>query len=424
MIRSPALLALLILLALPSVAQADMAVGFQDDGTIVDGHGIGREAALDLVQCVEGRWVRIIIQEQDWHKRHSHYREAAAAIKARGCKVMVTPMRWRGLDGNERSGATAAEWERFMSSAVPYLAPYVDAWGSSNEPQLAAFSPHADITCTMGPGVEQKTDVINGRTVIVRYRKVGKGKGKYKRVVRWVKVDKKGTHRRVGNRYVKAAKRAKYMRRVIFKRKTGGGYKRIVRRVPRYATVRVSTPYDFQICMAQARAIAYRRIHDLSARIVRVQDPTALMIVGDLAPAVQSVEFMQTLFAASSRPVDADAVGIHPYAPVPDPTNQYGESAFYITNIEQAVDQVKRWHAAGRITGDQTWITEYGLNRDAPARHWTDALARAEAAGVRVMILYEITVHVDPNWPWNTGIWNADGSPRPAANAVKGWIDR
>lgn len=447
---------LVVLLVAAAPAAARMQVGFQADGPVVGGTGIGRERALDTMRAGGGEWLRVMVREDRWPADAGRYRDAIAAARARGLQVMATLMRWRGRKGTERPGATVREWSAFVSDAVRQLGPYVDAWGSSNEPNHPAFAPHAATSCHVGwgsRGNSHSTRVVDGKQVIVRYRRVQRGRGTHRRVRRYRRA-KHGRyrravrHRRGGRRdvrYVRSKRRTirryrrrdfrvsrrRYDRRVRYRRARTGAQRRRanyvqrVRRIPltRTATIYLSTQFEQRACEQQAWAAAYRPIHDVTARIVRQLDAGAVVIVGDLAPSGGNAAFMEAMFAAAPGPVDADVLGIHAYSPgFGDPRRRRGSGGFWITSIEGTVARTRAWQAQGRLTGGQTWITESGFVPSAPADYWTWALERAAAAGVPVMILYELTQHPLPG-RWDTGLLDAAGAPRPAWHAVTGWMD-
>jgi hypothetical protein len=78
---------------------------------------------------------------------------------------------------------------------------------------------------------------------------------------------------------------------------------------------------------------------------------------------------------------------------------------------------------AGRTPG--AYLTEFGYGsrgfvagtQDYASTGWPRAIKKARSAGVRQLIAYTMTGSDSPTW--DTGLLNADGTPRPAYNAIR-----
>ena len=53
------------------------------------------------------------------------------------------------------------------------------------------------------------------------------------------------------------------------------------------------------------------------------------------------------------------------------------------------------------------------------AQFWPRALRKARESGVRQIIAYTMTGEPNETAPWDTGLLNPDGTPRPAYGALQ-----
>lgn len=169
-----------------------------------------------------------------------------------------------------------------------------------------------------------------------------------------------------------------------------------------------------------------------ASRSIRGIDPSAQIISGGLAPAVDtrgeelSPETFLEGFLASIEPGTIDAIGIHPYSYPASPG-----------------DTSKSWNLFGRLpqiqafaaesTGEfmPLWITEYGaptgtasraVSQPTQERLVSDALGCANQTDwIEVLFLYNLRDRVDgdpEDIEDNFGLFASDGAPKLAATAV------
>jgi len=431
-----ALFALMIGGFAASPAEAQLAVGFQSDDRVIEGD---RETAYDHMQAMGGQWVRIMVRHDRWPQDADRYRAAIESAQARGLHVMATLMSWK-----EDRRATPRSWAAFTREVVLRYGWAVDAWGTANEPNHEFFRVATDTTCRIShipAAAAYGSRVENGVRILTRYRRVKRGTGTHRKVVRYMR-SKRGTYKRVvrPRRVAKVKVRRGTYRRVVRPRRVRyvkvrrGPYKQLVRFLPargrqaryvqrvtkiplsRDSTVWVSTEAARRQCEQQTWAAGYRHVHDAAARMIRVLDPTAKLVVGDLSPNSMNMTFMEAMIHAAPGPIDADVHGVHPYwhlgaEPVP--------GSFHLPNLQQVVEQARAWRRAGQMTGDLTWITEIGFSPQDPPSAVVDVAARAESLGLGVLIQYELYGARDR---WDTGLLDPDGTPRPSWFALRDWL--
>lgn len=407
--------ALALALALAAPAHAGMTLGVQADQVMLSGTDAQRTTMFGQARQLNSGWVRIMLREQLYDGQYWPLVNAMKAAHANGQKVMVSMYRWGG-------GITPVQWQAFLNKAVPQLAPYVDAWGE-NEPNHPKFAPAMQTQCVVGHAAKATTVVVKGGVrLLVSYKRVGRGHGDYGRTTKFRRSKRYAEYKRIGKHFRRVKVGATYRRIVRFARERHGGWSRTTRRVEGTpSTITVSTPYDVKTCTEMASAVAYRRIHDITARMVRAYDPTALVIVGELAPSAANEAFMRAVFAAAPGPVDADVIGLHPYTLLA-PYTRRDHGGLTLDVIERAVARAHEWHRAGLVTGDRVWATEWGYHWTISQAHpdWIPtALRRMQAAGVSVCVLYDFW-HAAGN-SWDTGLMSPTGTPRAVFAPAVGW---
>jgi hypothetical protein len=281
-----------------------------------------------------------------------------------------------------RTHPTGLEWARFTRRVAGRLSPYVDAWSPMNEPQWPSLSPASVTTCAIRAGASNSlvtSTVRDGYRLERHWRKVRRGHGKYLRRVRYKRVKH---HRVKAVSYVRARSRAQ--------RRAANWTARITR-IPlsRNVAVPVSTPWEQSQCESEALGIAYRRVWDATAPVLRDEDPSARLIVGDLSPVDTDTAFMDAFYGDRTPDIRPDILGVHPYHWAA-PTGRCPDGSFMICSIEDAA-------AYARAHGLELWATEWAYQPGAPAAWWTGALDRFDRAGVTVTVLYD-TGGNDDGW--------------------------
>lgn len=419
--RRAAVLTATALMMMAPAAHASLTVGVQSEGQLVAGSDAAAAKTLGLAGQVHAGWVRMMVIDGRYEQQRWAIIRSAKLAHARGMKVMVSMFHWNGPNGEE-GGAGIGQLTTFVNRVVPDLAPYVDAYGW-NEPNHPAFAPRSDTVCTVVPGSKtQQTLVGYGHRVLVRYRHVKRGRGHYTRTVTFVRSRRLPEYKRTSRGWRKTTVGATHKRLVKFHRhrRLIGNYRQIKRRIPIAPhEITVSTPYERNVCQRQASAIEYRRVHDMTARVVRRVDPSALMILGELGPSAGNESFMENVFKAAAGSVDADVIGLHPYTLLAPSTVQ-DHGGMVLPVIERTVRAVRRWHAQGKITGERVWATEYGYHWAVVKAHpsWLPtALTRMRAAGVEVAVLYD---YVHTGGSWDTGVF-AGWTARSTFPGLRTW---
>jgi hypothetical protein len=422
---SVAITALCLIVAAPATAGE---LGVQSDNVIVDGTPQQRALAFARADQLGATWIRVMIRDDKLGT--PGLTAAITGAHAQGFQVIGTLMRWRGLKGGERPGATPAQWANLTRAAVARYGPYVDAWSTGNEPNHPAFAPRRSHRCHLNRETVNAPRVVirHGQIIVRSWQRVRRGDGSHRRVTRYRKTTRKmGTHRRVvrrkrsGRRVVgyRKARRGRYVRVRSYRRaktrraRRRANFNRVVTRSPvqRRDRVRVSELRVERACVAQGRGVAFRPVHDAAARQIRAGDPSALVIVGDLAPSTGNTLFMEAMFAAAPGPVDADVVGAHPYWNAhPHERREY--DSWQLGNIERLVADVRSWHRHGKLTGGVVWATEWGIQRADPGRWAALGVDRMYRAGVGVVVYYELVAHPPWQYRWDTALISYDGTPR------------
>lgn len=386
-------------------------------------------------------WVRITIYQATYRERLPYYEEAINVAREHGSRVLVTLTRWRARDGTEQPGVTPAEWRTFTRQVVSRLGSKVDAWSPMNEPNHPAFAPRVTTTCVLRDSSRSSTSirVVNGQRAAVTFKRSRHGSWQKRRGGRWVKVSRRKfyhlrhrwlrhhrklqrqyrRYRHLRHRWIRHHRhlRHDHLRHYRHLRHRWGRHHRGLRhKFRRYRRLRrkwcrhhrryrrdvvtvdttarsvqtLSTPIAWTECQREALATAYRRVYDAVAPIIRQLDPTATLVLGDVAG--EGYWFMRAVVAANPTPVDADVVGTH-----------------YTANLGRMV----RW-ARGR--GWAVWSTEYGLPFPQPDGTLLEAIRTQRETGAPVTILYGFQ---GPDAWRDQAILNPDGTARHAWYALR-----
>jgi hypothetical protein len=258
------LIALVILLGLAGrsdTADAKTVLGYQSDAALC----ADTTHTLDeIAGPANGRWLRLMVQP-DRPDLQACYLRAVQEAHARRLSVFVTLMRWRGLTGAQKPGVTPPEWATAAAHYARLLGPWVDAWSPLNEPNHRAFV----------PAVQTVTTSTKKLVKVVRFKRARHGK-----------------YRRSHHRYVRAGRRF---------------HGRRYRRIAFWKSNMISVTGAYRHCQAEAAGAAYRRVFDAAAPQISHFDPTAKIVVGDMAPTTDRA-FMNAFYAENPASVRADVL--------------------------------------------------------------------------------------------------------------------
>jgi hypothetical protein len=353
-------LLLIVVLALaltPAGAQARTVLGYQSDTQLCT----DTTHTLDeMAGPANGHWLRLMVQP-DRPDLQDCYLRAVQEAHARRLGVFVTLMRWRGLSGAEKPGVTSQEWATVAAHYARLLGPWVDAWSPLNEPNHRAFVPAVQKLC--------KTQTVTTSTA------------KLVKVIRFKRA-RHGKYRRSHHRYVRADRRF---------------HGRRYRRVAFWKSNLVSVTGAYHHCQAEAAGAAYRRVFDAAVPQIRRYDPSAKIVVGDLAPTTDRA-FMNAFYAQNRAPVRADALGLH-----------YADATW------------KPWYDFARAHGLAVWATEWATRPGSgkPQNGLTAGLTQMSALGAQVTIFYEL--YGRPGAYWNTGLLHAGDIAQPGWDEAQKW---
>jgi hypothetical protein len=170
----------------------------------------------------------------------------------------------------------------------------------------------------------------------------------------------------------------------------------------------------------------YRRLYTAGQRALSRVDPHAELLFGEFSPK-NPVSYARQVLAKGG--LQASGFAWHPYQdtdPLAPGKNAYwGQGQIGNTGrISRELAQMNLKTRAGKTPG--MYMTEFGYGRygnsnvdpAVAARYWPRALKKARDAGVKEIVAYTMTGDQNPSAPWDTGLLNPDGSPRPAYAAV------
>lgn len=351
----------------PAVASARMSIGLQNDDAMVQAGPDATTAYLRRADDLGASWVRLSVMDGLWNGGQADaYVAAARAAHDSGHRVIVSLLAWD-------THPTAQEWAPFAKLVVARLAPYVDAWSPMNEPNQPNMAPATSRPCVPLSGRKLK------RVRVIRYRRVKRHHGHWRRVVR--------------HRHHKRAVRYKHVRH--------GHYRRVVKHVLK-PKGRKATAFDW--CSPRVLGRAYRKVWNWTAPAIHTLDPSATLVTGDLEP-VGGPEFMRA-FLHGRLAIRPDVLAIHPYELGYGPSVHKRDGSWRAHDIEEAHRWARRHHLP-------LWADEWGLWPSANPAEWGAWLDRFQRARVAVTILYDTA----------GGWWDTQMRPDAFA-AVRGWRGR
>jgi hypothetical protein len=174
--------------------------------------------------------------------------------------------------------------------------------------------------------------------------------------------------------------------------------------------------------------ILYARLVRAAYRAVKASDPRAQVLIGELAPSAHPLDFLAALATRPRHPVVADGWAQHPYQFVDVPPWQETYYPGSISRLPAMKDTLAQLARAGLVRTRSgaalpIYLTEFGYPRPGAyygyfseahrAAYTLDAFRLARAAGVRVLVWYQLYTHPGPSQPqlWDTGLMGLDGSP-------------
>lgn len=171
----------------------------------------------------------------------------------------------------------------------------------------------------------------------------------------------------------------------------------------------------------------YRQLFVAGQRQLSSVDPQAQVLFGEFSPK-DPIRYARRVLARGG--LQASGFAWHPYQdtdPLAPGTNPYwGQGQIGNSGrIARQLQQLALHTRAGRTPG--MYMTEFGYGRygnanvdpQVAARFWPRALRKARQAGAREIIAYTMTGEPNAAAPWDTGLLNPDGSPRPAYGALQ-----
>lgn len=174
---------------------------------------------------------------------------------------------------------------------------------------------------------------------------------------------------------------------------------------------------------------AYVRLLRAVSSAIRSEDPGASIVLAGMPRSVVTTpidEYLGELYEIRKFARLFDVVAVHAYA---------GD----VAGLASVVDHTRRLMDRAGDAGKPIWITEFGWASAGPARDTmrvktpaeqasllrgaVEAVRRAAAeSGVRVIVWYDLQDYSRPltepdRFTWHTGLFGADGSPKPAWDA-------
>jgi hypothetical protein len=184
-------------------------------------------------------------------------------------------------------------------------------------------------------------------------------------------------------------------------------------------------------------ASVYRRLYTAGYAAVKSVDPTADVLIGELAPsgggrAIAPLKFLRDVTRKGLKPLKADGLALHPYQLTSAPNLVTGKpddvTIGSLGRLTAFLDQAKKQHTLTTPNGKalDIYLTEFGYltagsRRQPPSRvaKWlTQAIAIARKnPRVKELLQYQL---IDGNTDrlWHSALINRHGVPWPAYNAL------
>jgi hypothetical protein len=181
----------------------------------------------------------------------------------------------------------------------------------------------------------------------------------------------------------------------------------------------------------------YRKLYRAGYAAIKGVDPSAQVLIGELAPvgggrAIAPLKFLRALTPRGSAPLKADGFALHPYQLTSAPTLAAGKpddvTIGTLGRLTSALDALYRRGALKTSKGRRLdlYLTEFGYltvgsRRQKPARiaSWMVAALKIAQRNPRVRELLQYQL-IDPpsDALWHSAILSRHGSPQPAYKAL------
>jgi hypothetical protein len=207
-------------------------------------------------------------------------------------------------------------------------------------------------------------------------------------------------------------------------------------RVDRYS---IWNEPNWNTWLAPARnaATLYRKLYRAGYAAVKRVDPSAKVLIGELAPvgggrAIAPLQFLRELTPRGSAPLKADGFALHPYQLTSAPTVAAGKpddvTIGTLGRLTKALDALQRRKALTTPRGGKLdlYLTEFGYltagsRAQTPSRVAAWLVAAVELAQrnprVRELLQYQL---IDPpkDVLWHSALLKRTGLPQPAYKAL------
>ena len=200
-----------------------------------------------------------------------------------------------------------------------------------------------------------------------------------------------------------------------------------------------------KVC-ADARPTLYRDLYAKSYAAIKKVSAKIPVWMGELAPqgrsttkgaALSPISFVRNMMCVDTKvkkstcsPLKTDAFAVHPYllgaSPKTKPSNSNDLSMAVLSRASDLLtklEKIKALRLPNGKTGIPLQLTEFGYLTTSGARGVTvgqqatyvpQAIAMAKKASrVRSLYLYQLIDSDNPDVTWNSGLYYADGKPKP-----------
>jgi hypothetical protein len=183
----------------------------------------------------------------------------------------------------------------------------------------------------------------------------------------------------------------------------------------------------------------YRKLYTAGYAAVKAVDPSAQVLIGELAPiaegrrAMAPLAFLRQMFPRGSKPLKADGFALHPYqltsAPTAVPKGRPDDVTIgTLPRLTKALDKLYKSRRLRTTKGKKLnlYLTEFGYltkgSRAQPPKRvaqWLKAAIGLARKNPRVKELLQYQL-VDPasSALWHSALLNRHGDPRPAYAAI------
>jgi hypothetical protein len=206
----------------------------------------------------------------------------------------------------------------------------------------------------------------------------------------------------------------------------------------RYAAMGVHTyeiwnePNTLRFWPSGPNAAQYTQLLAAAYPAIKASDPSSLVVAGGLSK--NDYNYLQQMYAAGAKPY-FDAVAVHPYTGIVDPTACWDQAGTTKLAIDAfcGIQEVHNTMVANGDAAKSIWLTEfgwstttgpYGVSEATQADFLTKALTLAQQYGyVRAAFWYNDrdTTSSPADYDDNLGLLNFDYIAKPAYAAMQSW---